>query len=82
MSGGVDSAVAALLAGEGAVAVTLELWADPDNDAEASCCSAHAVRVARSVAHGDGDAALHARPARASSAPASSTRSWPATPPA
>ena len=54
MSGGVDSAVAALLAGEGAVAVTLELWADPDNDAEASCCSAHAVRVARSVAHGMG----------------------------
>ncbi len=54
MSGGVDSAVAALLAGEGAVAVTLELWADPFNDAEASCCSAHAVRVARSVAHGMG----------------------------
>ena len=55
MSGGVDSAVAALLvdrAGREAVAVTLELWADPDNDAEASCCSAHAVRVARSVAHG------------------------------
>jgi tRNA-uridine 2-sulfurtransferase len=54
MSGGVDSAVAALLAGEGAVAVTLELWADPFNDAEASCCSAHAVRVARSVAHSMG----------------------------
>jgi tRNA-specific 2-thiouridylase len=54
MSGGVDSAVAALLAGAGAVAVTLELWADPHNDAEASCCSAHAVRVARSVAHGMG----------------------------
>jgi tRNA-specific 2-thiouridylase len=57
MSGGVDSAVAALLvdrAGREAVAVTLELWADPDNDAEASCCSAHAVRVARSVAHGMG----------------------------
>jgi tRNA-uridine 2-sulfurtransferase len=54
MSGGVDSAVAALLAGEGAVAVTLELWADPFNDAEASCCSAHAVRVARSVAHSIG----------------------------
>jgi tRNA-uridine 2-sulfurtransferase len=32
--------------------VTLELWADPANDAEASCCSAHAVRLARSVAHG------------------------------
>src|SRR3954470_5507523 len=54
MSGGVDSAVAALLTGEGAVAVTLELWADPANDAEASCCSAHAVRVPRSVAHGMG----------------------------
>ncbi|HWM09151.1 MAG TPA: iron-sulfur cluster assembly scaffold protein, partial [Solirubrobacteraceae bacterium] len=51
MSGGVDSAVAALLVGEGAAAVTLELWADPANDAEASCCSAHAVRLARSVAH-------------------------------
>jgi tRNA-specific 2-thiouridylase len=57
MSGGVDSAVAALLvrrAGREAVAVTLELWRDPANDAEASCCSAHAVRVARSVAHGMG----------------------------
>jgi tRNA-specific 2-thiouridylase len=54
MSGGVDSAVAALLverSGRSAVAVTLELWADPANDAEASCCSAHAVRVARSLAH-------------------------------
>ena len=51
MSGGVDSAVAAQLAGENAAAVTLELWADPANDAEASCCSAHAVRVARSLAH-------------------------------
>jgi len=54
MSGGVDSAVAALLvqrAGRAAVAVTLELWRDPANDAEASCCSAHAVRLARSVAH-------------------------------
>ncbi len=51
MSGGVDSAVAALLTGDGAVAVTLELWSDPDNDAEASCCSAHAVRLARAVAH-------------------------------
>ncbi|HET8758728.1 MAG TPA: tRNA 2-thiouridine(34) synthase MnmA [Solirubrobacteraceae bacterium] len=51
MSGGVDSAVAALLVGDNAAAVTLELWADPENDAEASCCSAHAVRIARSVAH-------------------------------
>jgi tRNA-uridine 2-sulfurtransferase len=57
MSGGVDSAVAALLvrrAGREAVAVTLELWRDAANDAEASCCSAHAVRLARSVAHGMG----------------------------
>jgi tRNA-specific 2-thiouridylase len=54
MSGGVDSAVAALLSGGDAVGVTLELWADPANDAEASCCSAHAVRVARSLAHGMG----------------------------
>jgi tRNA-uridine 2-sulfurtransferase len=54
MSGGVDSAVAALLvarAGREAVAVTLELWRDAANDAEASCCSAQAVRLARSVAH-------------------------------
>jgi tRNA-specific 2-thiouridylase len=51
MSGGVDSAVAALLCGEDAVAVTLELWRDAENDAEASCCSADAVRLARSVAH-------------------------------
>jgi tRNA-specific 2-thiouridylase len=61
MSGGVDSAVAALLvarAGREAVAVTVELWADPANDAEASCCSAHAVRLARSVAHGMGMAHL------------------------
>lgn len=77
MSGGVDSAVAALLCarGEGdggpaagampraasgsaagtmpadVVAVTLELWADEQNDAERSCCSASAVRLARGLAH-------------------------------
>jgi tRNA-specific 2-thiouridylase len=51
MSGGVDSAVAALLAEDRAAAVTLELWSDPGNDAEASCCSANAVRLARSLAH-------------------------------
>ena len=53
MSGGVDSAVAALLAsrsGADVVCVTLELWRDADNDAEASCCSASAVRRARMVA--------------------------------
>jgi tRNA-uridine 2-sulfurtransferase len=57
MSGGVDSAVAALLVAEGSsevVAVTLELWSDPENDGERSCCSAQAVRGAREVAHGLG----------------------------
>jgi len=57
MSGGVDSAVAALLSardGADVVAVTLELWADEDNDGERSCCSAAAVRAARRVAHGLG----------------------------
>jgi tRNA-specific 2-thiouridylase len=54
MSGGVDSSVAALLcAREGGevIAVTLELWADPENDGERSCCSAQAVRRARALAH-------------------------------
>jgi tRNA-uridine 2-sulfurtransferase len=57
MSGGVDSAVAALLVaedGEEAVAVTLELWSDPENDGERSCCSAQAVRSAREIAQGMG----------------------------
>jgi tRNA-uridine 2-sulfurtransferase len=61
MSGGVDSAVAALLAtreGAQAVGVTLELWSDAENDGEASCCSAQAVRGAREVAHGLGMAHL------------------------
>ncbi len=54
MSGGVDSAVAALLTcrqGAQAVAVTLELWADPENDGQRSCCSAESVRLARALAH-------------------------------
>ena len=51
MSGGVDSAVAALRAPGEAVAVTLELWRDPENDGERSCCSADAVRGARALAH-------------------------------
>jgi tRNA-specific 2-thiouridylase len=54
MSGGVDSAVAALLCARGSgdvVAVTLELWADEANDGERSCCSASAVRLARGLAH-------------------------------
>jgi tRNA-specific 2-thiouridylase len=57
MSGGVDSAVAALLiAREGgqAVGITLELWSDPENDGDLSCCSAQAVRGARELAHGLG----------------------------
>ena len=32
----------------------MELWADVENDAASSCCSADAVRLARSVAHGMG----------------------------
>jgi len=53
MSGGVDSAVAALICAREAdtAAVTLELWADAENDAERSCCSASAVAQARSLAH-------------------------------
>lgn len=54
MSGGVDSAVAALLEGEhGAevVGVTLKLWADPDTDGAKACCSPEAVLGARSLAH-------------------------------
>ena len=61
MSGGVDSAVAALLLardGVETVAVTLELWSDAENDGEASCCSAQAVRSARELAHGLGMAHL------------------------
>jgi tRNA-uridine 2-sulfurtransferase len=61
MSGGVDSAVAALLvAEEGSepVGVTLELWSDPENDGDLSCCSAQAVRGARELAHGLGMAHL------------------------
>ncbi len=61
MSGGVDSAVAALLLardGGEAVGVTLELWSDPENDGDASCCSAQAVRGARELAHGLGMAHL------------------------
>jgi tRNA-uridine 2-sulfurtransferase len=61
MSGGVDSTVAALLVareGHEAVAVTLELWSDPENDGESSCCSAQAVRGARQIAHDLGMAHL------------------------
>ena len=54
VSGGVDSAVAALREreeGGEVIAITLELWSDPANDGERSCCSADAVRQARSLAH-------------------------------
>jgi tRNA-specific 2-thiouridylase len=54
MSGGVDSAVAAQLAlekGHEVVGVTLELWADPETDGTASCCSPQAVVGARALAH-------------------------------
>jgi len=54
MSGGVDSAVAALLErerGAEVVAVTLKLWQDRRNDGERSCCSPEAVIGARAVAH-------------------------------
>jgi tRNA-specific 2-thiouridylase len=54
MSGGVDSAVAALAArdaGHDVVAVTLELWADPAGDGARSCCSPESVATARALAH-------------------------------
>ncbi|HKF82563.1 MAG TPA: tRNA 2-thiouridine(34) synthase MnmA [Solirubrobacterales bacterium] len=54
MSGGVDSAVAALLAreeGAEVVAVTVKLWSDPDTDGAKACCSPEAVLGARGLAH-------------------------------
>jgi len=53
MSGGVDSAVAALLErerGAEVVGVTLKLWADPDTDGAKACCSPEAVLGARALA--------------------------------
>jgi tRNA-uridine 2-sulfurtransferase len=52
MSGGVDSAVALLHAGQNAIGVTLRLWLDPDGpDAERACCSPEAVVAARETCH-------------------------------
>jgi tRNA-specific 2-thiouridylase len=55
MSGGVDSAVALLRAGQQAVGVTLRLWLDPAGpSAERVCCSPDAVIAARRTCHGLG----------------------------
>jgi tRNA-specific 2-thiouridylase len=55
MSGGVDSAVTLLKAGEHAVGVTLRLWLDPNGpDSERACCSPRAVIAARETCHGLG----------------------------
>ncbi|HWT90269.1 MAG TPA: iron-sulfur cluster assembly scaffold protein, partial [Solirubrobacterales bacterium] len=54
MSGGVDSAVAALLAreeGAEVVGITVKLWADPETDGAKACCSPEAVLGARGLAH-------------------------------
>jgi tRNA-uridine 2-sulfurtransferase len=54
MSGGVDSAVAALLErerGAEVVGVTVKLWADPQTDGAKACCSPEAVLGARALAH-------------------------------
>jgi tRNA-uridine 2-sulfurtransferase len=54
MSGGVDSAVAALILrqqGYRVVGVTLRLWSDPSSVDERACCSAEAVDRAKGVAH-------------------------------
>ena len=54
MSGGVDSAVAALLErerGAEVVAITVKLWADPETDGAKACCSPEAVLGARGLAH-------------------------------
>jgi tRNA-uridine 2-sulfurtransferase len=52
MSGGVDSAVALLAAGENAVGVTLRLWIDPNAaQSERVCCSPAAVIAARETCH-------------------------------
>ena len=55
MSGGVDSAVALLRAGPGALGVTLRLWVDPEApETERACCSATSVLAARRLCHDRG----------------------------
>ena len=54
VSGGVDSAVAALMqrdAGLEPVGVTVKLWADPETDGTRACCSPEAVLSARAITH-------------------------------
>jgi tRNA-specific 2-thiouridylase len=54
ISGGVDSAVAALLErerGAEVIAITVKLWADPETDGAKACCSPEAVLGARALAH-------------------------------
>jgi len=54
MSGGVDSAVAAMLErerGAEVVGITVKLWSDPETDGTKACCSPEAVLGARAVAH-------------------------------
>ena len=83
MSGGVDSAVAALLErerGAEVVAVTVKLWADPETDGAKACCSPEAVLGARGLAHSLGHPALHPRPRGGVPAPGRRRASSPATP--
>src|SRR3954466_2818299 len=52
MSGGVDSAVALLRAGDDAIGVTLRLWLDPQGpDTDRACCAPEAVLAARATCH-------------------------------
>lgn len=54
LSGGVDSAVAALAerqSGAEVLGVTLKLWADPETDGTKACCSPEAVVGARRLSH-------------------------------